>query len=67
MVGDIRQMFGFAIVRGLVENAPTSRMKRDDLGRKIERDCVLSEDEIKELQKKFPMQGFKKRPLSEYG
>jgi hypothetical protein len=42
MLGNIRQMFGFAIVRVLVENDSTSHMKRDDFGREVERDRVLS-------------------------
>ena len=54
LLGDIRQMFGFALVRGLVEHDPTSHMKRDDFGRKVERDRVLSENEIKEMMVKLP-------------
>lgn len=54
MLGDIRQMFGFAIVRGIVENDPTSHMKRDDFGRKVERERILSEDEIKTLHARIP-------------
>lgn len=54
LLGDIRQMYGFAIVRGLVDRDPTSHMKRDDFGRKVERDRVLSEEEIKELHDKLP-------------
>ena len=54
MLGDIRQMFGFAIVRGIVENDPTSHMKRDDFGRKVERERILSEDEIKTLYARIP-------------
>lgn len=49
MLGDLRQMFGFAIRRGLLENDPTSHMKRDDYGRKVERDRILSEKEIRTL------------------
>lgn len=54
MLGDIRQMFGFAIVRGLTENDPTSHMKRDNFGKKIERDRILDEAEIKLLKKILP-------------
>jgi integrase len=54
MLGDIRQMYGFAIARGLVENDPTSHMKRDDYGRKVERERVLSEAEIKLLYAAMP-------------
>lgn len=49
MLGDLRQMFGFAIRRGLLENDPTSHMKRDDYGKKVERDRVLPESEIRAL------------------
>jgi integrase len=54
LLGDIRQMFGFAIARGLLENDPTSHMKRDDYGRKVERDRVLSESEIKLFHSALP-------------
>lgn len=53
LLGDIRQMFGFAIARGLLESDPTSHMKRDDYGRKVERDRVLSESEIRLLHSAF--------------
>lgn len=55
LLGDLRQMYGFAIARGLVENDPTSHLKKSDFGgKKIERDRVLSEDEIKDLIEKLP-------------
>lgn len=54
MLGDLRQMFGFAIARGLLENDPTSHMKRDDWGKKVERARVLSETEVKALQEHLP-------------
>jgi len=54
LLGDLRQMFGFAIVRGYLETDPTSHMKRDDFGKKVERDRVLSEAEIRELASKIP-------------
>jgi integrase len=60
LLGDIRQMYGFAIVRGLVDHDPTSHMKRDDFGKKVERDRVLSEDEIKELRDNLPNAGLQK-------
>lgn len=53
LLGDIRQMFGFAIARGLLEIDPTSHMKRDDYGRKVERDRILTEAEIKALPEKL--------------
>lgn len=49
LLGDIRQMFGFAIRRGLLENDPTSHMKRDDYGAKVERERVMTEAEIRAL------------------
>ncbi len=53
LLGDIRQMFGFAIVREIVEHDPTSRLKRDDFGKKVERDRILTEAEIKALPSKL--------------
>lgn len=53
LLGDLRQMFGFAIKRNYVENDPTSHLKRDDFGKKVERDRVLDDDEIKMLVKKL--------------
>lgn len=53
LLGDIRQMYGFAIVRGIVEHDPTSRLKRDDFGKKVERDRILAEAEIKALPGKL--------------
>jgi integrase len=53
LLGNLRQMFGFAIVRGLVEHDPTSRLKRDDFGKKVERNRTLSEAEIKALPGKL--------------
>lgn len=35
LLGDLRQMFGFAIKREYVENDPTSHLKRDDFGREL--------------------------------
>lgn len=49
LLGDIRQMFSFAIKRGLLDSDPTSHLKRNDYGKKVERDRTLSEAEIKEL------------------
>lgn len=53
LLGDMRQMFGFAIVRGLVEHDPTSRLKRDDFGKKMERDRILSEAELRVIATKM--------------
>ena len=54
LLGDIRQMYGFGIGRGLLETDPTSHMKRDDYGRKVERERVLTDAEIKALAKALP-------------
>lgn len=54
LLGDLRQMFGFAIKRDYVENDPTSHLKRDDFGKKVERERVLTADEIKLLVSKLP-------------
>jgi integrase len=53
LLGDLRQMFGFAIKNDWIENDPTSHLKRDDFGRKIERERILSEAEIKALPNKL--------------
>jgi integrase len=60
LLGDLRQMFGFAIKRGLIENDPTSHLKRNDFGMKVERDRVLAEVEIKALWKALPGSGMTK-------
>lgn len=57
LLGDLRQMFGFAIKREYVENDPTSHLKRDDFGKKTERDRVLNDDEIKQLVEMLPKAG----------
>ncbi len=54
LLGDIRQMYGFGIARGLLEIDPTSHMKRDSYGKKVERDRVLTDAEIKALAKALP-------------
>lgn len=53
LMGDIRQMFGYAIEREIVEKDPTSRLKRDNFGKKVERERTLSEVEIKALPEKL--------------
>jgi integrase len=60
LLGDLRQMFGFAIKRGLIENDPTSHLKRNDFGMKVERERVLAEAEIKALWKALPIAGMTK-------
>ena len=53
LLGDIRQMFGFAILRDVVESDPTSRLRRDDFGRKTERERVLTDTEVRILPDKL--------------
>ena len=50
LLGELRQMWGFGITRGLVESDPTSHLKRASFGKKQERDRVLTEAEISLLK-----------------
>lgn len=45
-LSDLRQMFGFAVDRGIVEQDPTYRVKKASIGKDVERDRVLNEAEI---------------------
>lgn len=54
LLGELRQMWGFGIKRGLVESDPTSHLKRDDFGKKQERERVLSDAEIRILITALP-------------
>lgn len=54
LLGDLRQMFTFAVRRDLIDSDPTALLKRNDYGIKAERDRVLNETEIKELVAKLP-------------
>lgn len=55
VLSELRQMFGFGYVRGIVATDPTHRIKKADIGGKeIERDRVLRDDEIRELAHKLP-------------
>lgn len=50
-----RQMFRFAVSRDWIEADPTAALKKADFGGKeVERERVLSEDEIRELFAKLP-------------
>lgn len=53
LLGDIRQMYSFAILREIVEHDPTSLLKRDDFGKKKERERVLSDAELELLPNKL--------------
>ena len=51
----IRQMFRFAVDRDLIEYDPTASIRKSKIGGKdVERDRVLSEDEIKALANQIP-------------
>ena len=54
LLGDIRQMFNYALLRELIQIEPTSGLKRDTWGKKTERERFLDEDEIKLLAEKLP-------------
>lgn len=58
MLADIRQMFAYAILRYDFERDPTLKIRRDDIGgREVERDRVLSDDEIGLLSAALPASG----------
>lgn len=57
-VADLRQMYGFAIEREIVDADPTLRIAKKKIGgESVERDRVLSQDEIRELAGKLPDSG----------
>lgn len=60
MLGDIRQMFNYALLREYILIDPTFGLKRDTWGKKTERDRFLDEDEIKILAAKLPVSGVSK-------
>ena len=54
----MRQMFRFAVDRGIVEFEPTAAIRKAKIGGKdTERDRVLSDDEIKALARQLPKAG----------
>lgn len=54
----IRQMFRFAVDRDLIEHDPTASIRKAKIGGKdVERDRVLSDDEIRTLAKLTPEAG----------
>lgn len=55
----LRQMFGYAIYRDWLDFDPTAKIRKQDVGGKdVERDRVLSDEEIKLLARKMPEAGF---------
>lgn len=58
-LSDMRQMFGYALDREIIQADPTARIKKDKVGGKeVFRSRTLSEDEIKELSAKLPAATF---------
>ncbi|MCV2358873.1 site-specific integrase [Paucibacter sp. TC2R-5] len=57
VLSDLRQMFGFALDRDLVEADPTARIKKAKIGPDVERDRVLSEAELISFFAKLPAAG----------
>jgi len=54
-LSELRQMFGFGFVRGIIEHDPTHRIQKADVGGKeTERDRALDDAEIRELARKLP-------------
>lgn len=54
----IRQMFRFAVDRDIIEADPTAAIRKAKIGGKdVERDRVLSEDEIRSLHRQIPFAG----------
>jgi len=57
-LAELRQMFGFAIARGLLDNDPTMRMKKTDFGGiEAERDRALNESELIALARQAQASG----------
>ncbi|MER2625294.1 MAG: tyrosine-type recombinase/integrase [Accumulibacter sp.] len=62
LLADMRQMFNFARARQIVEANPCDGLTKAQFGgAKVERDRVLSEDEIRELLAKIPGAKLQKR------
>ena len=54
----IRQMFRFAVDRDIIEADPTASIRKAKIGGKdVERDRVLSEDEVRQLAQQTPSAG----------
>jgi integrase len=63
--GDLRQLFGFALMRDHVSRNPTEGLKKAKIANKGqgERDRVLSESELIELFKKLPDSGLQQTSI----
>lgn len=64
LLGDIRQMFNYALLRERIQIDPTFGLKRDTWGKKTERDRFLDEDEIRLLVAKLPAAGLSKPSMA---
>lgn len=53
MLGDMRQMFNYAVKREYTESNPTDTLKRDDFGKKVERSRILTDAELRMLPGKL--------------
>jgi integrase len=60
VLSDLRQMFGFALDRELIQIDPTARLKKAAIGKDTERERVLSERELIDLINKLPASGLVK-------
>lgn len=60
LLGDLRQMFNFALKREIVDRNPTDQLRRDDFGKKVERERNLSVEEIQQLARAIPEARLKK-------
>lgn len=60
----IRQMFRFAVARDLLQIDPTASISKTSIGgSNVERNRILSEDEIKELAEKLPEANMKETSI----
>lgn len=64
MLGDIRQMFNYALLREYIQIDPTHGLKRDTWGKKTERDRFLDEEEIRVLAFKLPTSGMSRSSIA---
>lgn len=58
LFADLRQMFNWAVYRDWLDVNPTAKIRKSEVGtRDVERDRVLSDDEIKQLAELVPKAG----------
>jgi integrase len=56
-LAELRQMFGFALDREYIDTDPTARIKKAKIGKDVERDRILSEQELILFFQKLPNGG----------